>query len=93
MTVDPEALAWLAGQLGADRAATRRELEKLGALCRAGSAGSTWRRRWTCVGDMAGLSLDDALFAATAGDVATADRALELAMAEGASRSACCARR
>ena len=37
-----------------------------------------------CVGDLAGLSLDDALFAATEGDVATADRALELAMAEGA---------
>jgi len=38
-----------------------------------------------CVGDLSGLSLDDALFAATAGDVAAADRALELAMAEGAS--------
>ena len=37
-----------------------------------------------CVGDLAGLSLDDALFAATAGDVALTDRALELAMAEGA---------
>ena len=37
-----------------------------------------------CVGDMAGLSLDDALFAATEGDVAMADRALELAAAEGA---------
>ncbi len=37
-----------------------------------------------CVGDLAGLSLDDALFAATEGDVALADRALELAMAEGA---------
>jgi DNA polymerase-3 subunit delta len=37
-----------------------------------------------CVGDLAGLSLDDALFAATAGDLATADRALELALAEGA---------
>jgi DNA polymerase-3 subunit delta len=36
------------------------------------------------VGDLAGLSLDDALFAATAGDVAEADRALELAVAEGA---------
>jgi DNA polymerase-3 subunit delta len=30
------------------------------------------------------LSLDDALFAATTGDVATTDRALESAMAEGA---------
>ena len=38
----------------------------------------------TCVGDLAGLSLDDALFAATTGDVATADRALEAAVAEGA---------
>ena len=37
-----------------------------------------------CVGDLAGLSLDDALFAATAGDVAATDRALELALAEGA---------
>ena len=37
-----------------------------------------------CVGDLAGLSLDDALFAATTGDVATADRALEAAVAEGA---------
>ena len=37
-----------------------------------------------CVGDLAGLSLDDALFAATEGDVARADRALELALAEGA---------
>jgi DNA polymerase-3 subunit delta len=37
-----------------------------------------------CVGDLAGLSLDDALFAMTAGDVETTDRALELALAEGA---------
>jgi DNA polymerase-3 subunit delta len=37
-----------------------------------------------CIGDLSGLSLDDALFAATSGDVATADRALELAIGEGA---------
>ena len=37
-----------------------------------------------CVGDLAGLSLDDALFAASEGDVAHTDRALELALAEGA---------
>jgi DNA polymerase-3 subunit delta len=37
-----------------------------------------------CTGDLSGLSLDDALFAATIGDVATTDRALELAIAEGA---------
>ena len=45
-----------------------------------------------CVGDLAGLSLDDALFAATEGDVARADRALELAIAEGATPVGSCAR-
>ena len=79
---EPEALAWLASRLGADRASTRAELEKLvlyvgqgGRLDMAAAA--------ACVGDLAGLSLDDALFAATAGDVALADRALELALGEG----------
>ena len=38
-----------------------------------------------CVGDLAGLSLDDALFAATEGEVSRTDRALQLAVAEGAS--------
>jgi DNA polymerase-3 subunit delta len=86
--VDPEALAWLAGQLGADRAATRRELEKLalyvGPASGRGGGRVDLEAAAACVGDIAGLSLDDALFAATAGDVPTADRALELALAEGA---------
>ena len=37
-----------------------------------------------CVGDVAAVSLEDAVFAAMAGDVARADRALALAVAEGA---------
>ena len=81
--IDPDALSWLSGQLGADRASTRAELEKLALY--AGPGGRvTVEDAMTCVGDMAGLSLDDALYAATTGDVATADRALETAMAEGA---------
>jgi DNA polymerase-3 subunit delta len=83
VSVEPEALAWLSGQLGADRAATRRELEKL-ALYEGAGGRVDLEAAAVCVGDIAGLSLDDALFAATAGDVATADRALELALAEGA---------
>ncbi len=83
VTAEPEALAWLVGHLGADRAATRREIEKLALY--AGPGGRVDLAQATaCVGDLAGLSLDDALFAATQGDLATADRALELAMAEGA---------
>ncbi|MGH7044125.1 MAG: DNA polymerase III subunit delta [Acetobacteraceae bacterium] len=83
VTVDAEALAWLAGQLGADRMATRQELGKLALY--AGPGGRVdLAAAMASIGDMAGLSLDDALFAATAGDVARADRALELAIAEGA---------
>jgi DNA polymerase-3 subunit delta len=81
--VQPDALAWLAGQLGADRASTRRELEKLALY--AGPGGKVdVEAAMECVGDFAGLSLDDAVFAATEGDVALADRALEVAMGEGA---------
>jgi DNA polymerase-3 subunit delta len=81
--IDREALAWLTSQLGVDRASTRAELEKLALF--AGTGGTVdLSAAMTCVGDLAGLSLDDALFAATEGDVATTDRALELAIAEGA---------
>ena len=81
--VDPDALSWLTGQLGADRASTKAELQKL-ALFVGPGARVTIDAAMACIGDAAGLSLDDALFAATEGDVATTDRALEVAMAEGA---------
>ncbi|MDQ2802443.1 MAG: DNA polymerase III subunit delta, partial [Pseudomonadota bacterium] len=82
-SADAEAVTWLAGQLGADRAATRQVIEKLALY--AGLRGRVDLQAATaCVGDLAGLSLDDALFAATEGDTAMADRALELAIAEGA---------
>ena len=82
--VDREALAWLGSQLGADRASTQAELEKLALYVGPGGTVDL-AAAMTCVGDLAGLSLDDALFAATDGDVAMTDRALELAIAEGAS--------
>jgi DNA polymerase III subunit delta len=81
--IEPDALTWLSQQLGADRASTRTELEKLALYVGPGSRVDL-DAAMTCVGDLAGLSLDDALFAATVGDVATADRALEAAVAEGA---------
>ena len=81
--VEPDALSWLSQQLGADRASTRSELEKLALYVGSGQRVDL-DSAMTCVGDLAGLSLDDALFAATTGDVATADRALEAAVAEGA---------
>jgi DNA polymerase-3 subunit delta len=83
VNADAEALAWLVGHLGADRAATRQEVEKLALYVGKGGRADL-EAVMACVGDLAGLSLDDALFAATAGEVDMADRALELAMAEGA---------
>ena len=83
ITVDRDALAWLESYLGGDQAATQSELEKL-SLYVGPSGVVDFAAATTCVGDSAGLSLDDALYAATAGDTATADRALELAAAEGA---------
>ncbi len=81
--VDQDALAWLTGQLGADQVSTHAELEKLALYAGPGGRVDLDMAMY-CVGDAAGLSLDDALFAATAGDLATTDRALELAVAEGA---------
>jgi DNA polymerase III subunit delta len=83
VAIDPDAASWLGDHLGADRVSTRGELEKLALYV--GPAGRVdLDAAMACVGDLAGLSLDDALFAATEGDVAMADRALELALAEGA---------
>lgn len=80
--VDDEALAFLGTQLGADLAVTQREIEKL--ILYAGTNGLVdLEAAQKCVGDLAGLSLEDAVFAATAGDPAASDRALQLAIAEG----------
>jgi len=83
VSIDGEALTWLSAQLGADRSSTRQELDKLALYVGAGGQVDL-DAAMACVGDLAGFSLDDALFAATAGEVATVDRALELAIAEGA---------
>ena len=82
VSVDPDAREWLVAQLGADQAVTRREIEKLALYAGDGGRVNLADAR-LCVGDLAGLSLDDALFAATAGNAPAADRALELAIAEG----------
>ena len=83
VTVERDALVWLVGQLGADQGVTRAELEKVALYVGAGGRVDVAAAQ-ACVGDLAGLSLEDALFAATAGDVPATDRALELAIAEGA---------
>ncbi len=82
VTLDPDALAYVADRVGSDSGAVSGEIEKL--ILYAGE-----QRRLdlddvrACVGDAASVAFDDAVFAATSGDARTADRALELAIAEG----------
>jgi DNA polymerase-3 subunit delta len=82
VSISSEALDWLTTRLGADRMASAAELEKLALYAGAGGKIEIADAQ-ACTGDLAGLSLDDALFAATGGDLARADRALEQALAEG----------
>ncbi|MBP0444713.1 DNA polymerase III subunit delta [Roseomonas sp. SSH11] len=83
VTAEAAAIAWLAGRLGDDRQTLRRELEKLALY--AGRGGKLAEEDvLACIGDGSALEMDEALVAATAGDVAMADRALESAMSEGA---------
>jgi DNA polymerase-3 subunit delta len=84
LRVDDDAIAFLIDHLGADLAVTHREIEKL--TLYVGKEGLVdLAAAQICVGDLAGLSLENALYAAMTGDIAGADRALELAMAEGSS--------
>lgn len=78
----PEALAFLVGNLGADRSVTRAELEKL-ALYMGGPGIVTLAEAAACVGDSAATSLDGVVFAAGSGDLAALERALGRAFTEG----------
>lgn len=83
VVIDDEALSWLVSRLSADRALNRAEVEKLALYVGRGGRADLAAAE-AAVGDVAGLSLDDALFAATEGDAVLADRALERALAAGA---------
>jgi len=80
---DAGALEWLSARLGEDRMLLRREIEKLALY--AGEAGRLSEEDvLACVADSSTLDLDEALMAATAGELGATDRALEAAFAEGA---------
>jgi len=82
LRLDADALGWLLDHVGADRGATRGEVEKLVLYAGEERTVSLDAVR-ACVGDQAAVSFDDAVFAATLGDVALADRSIERTLAEG----------
>ncbi len=80
--LDTEAMRWLLDHLGNDRGSTRGEVEKLVLY-----AGMEQRLDIAavraCVGDLAAVSFDDAIYAAMLGEVEQADLAIERSLAEG----------
>jgi DNA polymerase-3 subunit delta len=82
VSAEPEALEELASRLGEDRLLLRREVEKLALYV---GAGGRVRAEdvLACIDDGSALDVEEALMAATAGEVAAADRALDVALAEG----------
>jgi len=83
VSAEPAALDWLAQRLGDDRMLMRRELEKLALFVGEGGR-VTPEDAVACVAEGSALDLEAALMAAMAGEVVTADRALDMAFAEGA---------
>lgn len=84
VTVAPAALGWLTSRLGEDRLLLRREIEKL--TLYVGPGGQVDEEAAVaCIAEGAALELDEALMAATVGDSAAADRALDAVFAEGTS--------
>ncbi|MDB5413656.1 MAG: polymerase subunit delta, partial [Rubritepida sp.] len=79
---EPAALDWLAERAGEDRLAMRRALEVL-ALHAATGERITAEQAMDVLGEGSMLDLDEALMAATLGEVSVADRAISKAFAEG----------
>lgn len=85
--IEPAALDFLLAHLGADRAVSRGELDKLALyMSGAGAAAEvTLEDAAACVGDSAALSLDQATDAMLAGDLGALDRALARTFSAGQS--------
>ncbi len=79
---EPAALDWLAERGGEDRMALRRNLEVLALHAQPGVP-ITLEDAMEVLGEGSALDLDEALLAATEGNVAAADRAIANAFAEG----------
>lgn len=87
MTPSRDALGYLIDSLGADRQATRRELEKLAVYMNAPAKGAAVRVELEdvkqCIGDGAAFSLDDLAFAVASGNMPEADHVLHHLFGEG----------
>lgn len=84
LRIDPDARAWLAGNLVGDRMMARSEIDKL-AIYMTGHQTVTLADVRAVVGDSAALDLDEPTLAAADGDLPGVDRSLRRLFAEGTS--------
>lgn len=84
LQIAPEALSWLVDHLGGDRELSRRELEKL-IIYKGGTGTVTEEDVLACVGDTAGFSMDDLIYALADGDHVTMQRVYGRLVNEGTS--------
>lgn len=82
LEVSDDAMIYLRDNLGGDRMVTRRELEKL-ALYAAGGTRVMLEDAVACVGDSAGIVIEDIAFATASGDQARLLRAMDRVIDEG----------
>ena len=80
-------MRWLLDHVGSDRGSTRGEVEKLILYAGEDERLDVHAVR-ACVGDLAAVSFDNAVYAAMAGNIAQADISIERTLAEG--DGACC---
>ncbi|MGQ9366309.1 DNA polymerase III subunit delta [Azospirillum sp. ST 5-10] len=84
LAADPDALAFLSGNLVGDRLVARGEMDKL-ALYMGTEKRVRLEDAQACVGDSGALEMDEPIWAAGDGDFATLDRSLGRLFAEGTS--------
>lgn len=84
VSIDRDALDFVAANLGSDRGLTRMEVEKLALYAGQGGRIALEDAR-AVIGDAASQSMDDIVYAAADGDARTLDRALDAAWEEGTS--------
>jgi len=82
ISIGAEALHWTCSQVEGDHGQVHREVEKLALYAGKGGMVDLLTAQ-ACLSAVRNLSLDDALFAATEGDLTRCDRALTAAMEDG----------
>lgn len=84
VSIEDDALSWAEQRLGQDRSRVQADAERLAMFLHPETTASLPAVQ-LCLGEAAGSTVEDLIYAAVAGNVAETDRALDVALQEGAS--------